>query len=149
MSTKKSKYDILKLENQVCFPLYACSKEITRQYGPYLKKLDLTYTQYVVMMVMWEKEVISSRELADLTHLDYGTLTPVLKRLEGSGYVTKERMAEDERLLTIALTDKGRELKDKALEIPCCMASCVGLTDEEFKMLYELTYKALKNMESK
>lgn len=148
MPKKNTKYDSLKLENQVCFPLYACSKELVRQYTPYLKDLDLTYTQYVVMMVMWEKESISSRELAEYTHLDYGTLTPVLKRLESADYITRQRMPEDERLLTLTLTDKGRKLKDKAVGIPGCMAECMGLTLAEFKTLYELTYKALKHMES-
>ena len=148
MAEKKSKYDSLKLQNQVCFPLYACSKELVRQYSPHLKKLDLTYTQYVVMMVMWEKETISSRELADSTHLDYGTLTPVLKRLEKVGYITRKRSPEDERLLILTLTDAGKKLKEKAVGIPSCMAKCMGLTADEFKQLYLLTYKALKNMES-
>ena len=148
MSEKKSKYDSLKLQNQVCFPLYACSKELVRQYSPHLKKLDLTYTQYVVMMVMWEKETVSSRELADSTHLDYGTLTPVLKRLEKVGYITRKRSPEDERLLILTLTDAGRKLKDKAVDIPSCMAKCMGLTMDEFKQLYLLTYMALKNMEN-
>ena len=103
------KYDQLKLKNQVCFPLYACSKEIVRQYGPYLKKLDLTYTQYIVMMLLWEDEEISSRELAERLHLDYGTLTPVLKRLEQAGYITRARSAEDERTLTLTLTGEGKE----------------------------------------
>ena len=146
--SKNSKYESLKLNNQVCFPLYACSKELTRQYGPYLKELDLTYTQYVVMMVMWEREKVSSRDLAEFTHLDYGTLTPVLKRLEQAGYLTRQRMPEDERLLVITLTKEGMALKDKAVGIPQCIASCMGLTMEEFKMLYELTYKALRNMEN-
>ena len=145
--SENNKYDSLKLNNQVCFPLYACSKELTRQYGPYLKELDLTYTQYVVMMVMWEKEKVSSRDLAECTHLDYGTLTPVLKRLEQTGYLTRQRMPEDERLLVLTLTQEGKALKDKAVNIPSCIASCMGLTMEEFKMLYELTYKALGNME--
>ena len=148
MAVKNTIYDALKLQNQVCFPLYACSKELVRQYGPYLKKLDLTYTQYVVMMVMWEKETISSRELADCTHLDYGTLTPVLKRLENAGYITRKRSPEDERLLILTLTDGGKKLKEKAVEIPSCMAKCMGLTADEFKQLYLLTYKALNNMES-
>jgi DNA-binding MarR family transcriptional regulator len=142
------KYDQLKLKNQVCFPMYACSKEIVRQYGPYLKELDLTYTQYIVMMVLWEDEEISSRELAERLHLDYGTLTPVLKRLEQAGYITRERSAEDERTLTLTLTKKGKELKDKAVKIPSCMAASMGLTKEEFKTLYRLAYKALGNMES-
>lgn len=145
----KNKYESLKLQNQVCFPLYACSKELVRQYRPYLKKLDLTYTQYIVMMVMWENETVSSKELSEYLHLDYGTLTPVLKKLEKTGYLTRERSADDERLLTIALTEKGRELKKKAVSIPTAIAECMGLTVDEFKTLYTLTYKALKHMESK
>lgn len=143
------KYDSLKLSNQVCFPLYACSKELVSQYTPYLKKLGLTYTQYIVMMVMWESVSISSRDLAAKVHLDYGTLTPVLKKLESTGYITRKRDPEDERLLILGLTDKGEAIKDEALKIPPCIASCVGLNEEEFKMLYILTYKALNNMENK
>ena len=146
--SKTDKYESLKLRNQVCFPLYACSKEIVNRYTPYLKEIGLTYTQYIVMMVMWEKETVSSRELACCLHLDYGTLTPVLKRLENSGYLTRKRDPEDERLLLLTITDKGRNLKDEALKIPPCIAACVGLNEEEFKMLYMLTYKALSNMES-
>ena len=142
------KYDSLKLSNQVCFPLYACSKELVSQYTPYLKKLGLTYTQYIVMMVMWESVSISSRDLAARVHLDYGTLTPVLKKLETTGYITRKRDPEDERLLILELTDKGEAVKDEALKIPPCIASCVGLNEEEFKMLYILTYKALNNMEN-
>lgn len=142
------KYDSLKLSNQVCFPLYACSKELVSQYTPYLKKLGLTYTQYIVMMVMWESISISSRDLAAKVHLDYGTLTPVLKKLESTGYITRKRDPEDERLLILGLTDKGEAIKDEALKIPPCIASCVGLNEEEFKMLYILTYKALNNMEN-
>jgi DNA-binding MarR family transcriptional regulator len=142
------KYDSLKLSNQVCFPLYACSKELVSQYTPYLKKLGLTYTQYIVMMVMWESVSISSRDLAAKVHLDYGTLTPVLKKLESTGYITRKRDPEDERLLILGLTDKGEDVKDEALKIPPCIASCVGLNEEEFKMLYILTYKALNNMEN-
>lgn len=142
------KYDSLKLSNQVCFPLYACSKELVSQYTPYLKKLGLTYTQYIVMMVMWESVSISSRDLAAKVHLDYGTLTPVLKKLESTGYITRKRDPEDERLLILDLTAKGEAVKDEALKIPPCIASCVGLNEEEFKMLYILTYKALNNMEN-
>ena len=142
------KYDSLKLSNQVCFPLYACSKELVSQYTPYLKKLGLTYTQYIVMMVMWESLSVSSRDLAARVHLDYGTLTPVLKKLESTGYITRRRDPEDERLLILELTDKGEAVKDEALKIPPCIASCVGLNEEEFKMLYILTYKALNNMEN-
>ena len=150
MDMKNSKkYDSLKLSNQVCFPLYACSKELVSQYTPYLKKLGLTYTQYIVMMVMWEDVSVSSRDLASKVHLDYGTLTPVLKKLESIGYITRKRDPEDERLLILELTDKGEAIKDEALKIPPCIASCVGLNEEEFKMLYILTYKALNNMEGR
>lgn len=142
-------YEALRLCNQVCFPLYACSKELVRSYGPYLKELGLTYTQYIVMMVMWEREEVSSRELAECLHLDYGTLTPVLKRLDQAGYLTRARSAEDERLLTITLTDAGRELKKKAVSIPPSIAKLMGLTQKEFETLYILTYKALNNMENK
>lgn len=149
LTDEKGHYDALKLQNQVCFPLYACSKELVRQYGPYLKELNLTYTQYIVMLVLWEKETVSSRELAACTHLDYGTLTPVLKRLDQAGYLTRHRAAEDERLLTLALTEQGRALKANALSIPPAIAACMGLTAEEFAALYALTYKALKHMEER
>ena len=148
MKDKGGQYDALKLQNQICFPLYACTKELVRQYGPYLKELNLTYTQYIVMMVMWERECVSSRELAECLHLDYGTLTPVLKRLDQIGSLKRERSVKDERLLNISITDEGRRLKDKAVAIPPSMAECMGLTMEEFGTLYVLLYKALKNMES-
>ena len=128
--------------------MYACSKELVRQYGPYLKKLGLTYTQYIVMMVLWENENVSSKQLSECVHLDYGTLTPVLKKLENTGYLTRERSADDERLLSISLTENGRELKKQALDIPPAIAKCMGLSAEEFQTLYVLTYKALKHMES-
>ena len=144
---KEDRYEALKLQNQVCFPLYACSKELIRQYGPFLKECGLTYTQYIVMMVLWEKETVSSRELAECLHLDYGTLTPVLRRLSQAGYLNRERSGEDERMLTLTLTEAGRELKDKAVSIPPAIAECMGLTMEEFRTLYMLTYKALNYME--
>lgn len=146
--SKTDKYESIKLNNQVCFPLYACSKELVSQYGPHLKKLGLTYTQYIVMMVMWEHESVSSRELAEYVHLDYGTLTPVLKRLESAGYITRQRDPHDERLLLLSITDKGSALKEEAVKIPSCIAGRMGLTAEEFQTLYTLTYKALANMES-
>ena len=144
---KEDRYEALKLQNQVCFPLYACSKELIRQYGPFLKECGLTYTQYIAMMVLWEKETVSSRELAECLHLDYGTLTPVLRRLSQAGYLKRERSGEDERMLTLTLTEAGRELKDKAVSIPPAIAECMGLTMEEFRTLYMLTYKALNYME--
>ncbi len=145
---KSGEFDQLKLCNQVCFPLYACSKELVRQYGPYLKELDLTYTQYIVMMVLWERKTVSSRSLAECLHLDYGTLTPVLRRLEQAEYLTRERSADDERLLTLTITEKGRKLRERAAHIPEAIARRMGMTPEEFRTLYELTYKALGNMEA-
>ena len=149
MSSKNKGYDSLKLNNQVCFPLYACTKELVRQYTPYLKELGLTYTQYLVMMVLWEKETVSSRELAECLRLDYGTLTPVLKRLQEAGYMDKERSQDDERVLTLTLTDKGRDLKDDAVSIPPAVADCMGLSEEEFMTLYTIAYKALDHMENR
>ena len=144
------KYDMLKLENQVCFPLYACTKELVRQYSPYLKQLNLTYTQYLVMMVLWERETVSSRALAECLHLDYGTLTPVLKRLAEAGDLVRERAVEDERLLTLTLTEAGRQLKENAAAIPPSIAAaCMGLTADEFGTLYHLAYKALRHMENR
>ena len=143
------RYEALKLSNQVCFPLYACTKELIRQYGPYLKEFGLTYTQYIVMMVLWEKESVSSRELAECLHLDYGTLTPVLKRLSQAGYLRRERSGEDERLLALTLTDEGRRLRDRAVSVPPAIAGCMGLTPEEFRVLYGLACKALRHMEHK
>ena len=142
------RYEALKLQNQVCFPLYACTKELIRQYGPYLKECGLTYTQYIVMMVLWEKGSVSSRELAECLHLDYGTLTPVLKRLSQAGCLHRERSGEDERLLTLTLTEKGSGLREKAVGIPPAVAERMGLTAEEFRTLYLLAYKALKHMEA-
>ena len=147
MKEDNQSYESLKLRNQVCFPLYACSKELIRQYGPYLKELDLTYTQYLVMMVLWEKGTVSSRELSECLHLDYGTLTPVLKRLEHAGYLQRTRSPEDERLLTLTLTESGGRLRDQAVSIPPAVAECMGLTREEFQALYTLTHKALRHME--
>ncbi len=141
-------YEELRLCNQVCFPLYACSKELTRQYGPFLKELGLTYTQYLAMMVLWERESVSSREMAECLRLDFGTLTPVLKRLEQAGYLRRERSAEDERLLTLSLTGDGAKLREKAKAIPGAMAGRMGLAPEEFRALYTLAYKALRNMEN-
>ena len=147
VNNMEEKYESLKLKNQVCFPLNACTKELVSQYTPFLKKLGLTYTQYIVMMVMWEQETVSSRKLAECLHLDYGTLTPVLKRLESADYLTRNRDPKDERLLLLSITDRGRALKDEAVSIPSDIAARMGLSKEEFQTLYALTYKALGNME--
>ena len=140
------KYDSLKLENQLCFPLYACSKEIVRRYKTYLDRLDLTYTQYIVMMVMWEEKELNVKELGDKLFLDSGTLTPVLKKLEAKGYVTRERSKIDERTLIVTLTESGKELREMAVDIPVGMRGCLKLSDEEMVQLRTMLNKILSDM---
>lgn len=137
------KYDPLKLENQLCFPLYAASREIIRTYRPFLDKISLTYTQYITMMIMWEFKRISAKELGEKLFLDSGTLTPVLKSLESKGHIKRSRSSEDERVLMVELTEKGEELRDSALFVPEQMSKCVRLTREESLQLYSLLYKLL------
>ena len=137
------KYDCLKLKSQLCFPLYACSKEIIRRYKPFLDKFDLTYTQYITMMALWENESMNVRELGLALFLDSGTLTPVLKKLESKGYLERKRSKEDERNLIVTVTEKGWELREEALSIPGSMSSCVNLEPEEASELYRLLYKVL------
>ena len=140
------KYDSLKLENQLCFPLYACSKKIVRRYKTYLDRLDLTYTQYIVMMVMWEEKELNVKELGDKLFLDSGTLTPVLKKLEAKGYVTRERSKIDERTLIVTLTESGKELREMAVDIPVGMRGCLKLSDEEMIQLRTMLGKILSDM---
>lgn len=137
------KYESLKLSNQLCFPLYACSKEIIRNYKPYLDKIDLTYTQYITMMVLWEKKEINVKELGSFLYLDSGTLTPVLKKLEAKGLIDRERSKEDERNLVIHITEAGDALKEQAIGIPQEVGKCVSLKPEEARELYRLLYKVL------
>lgn len=137
------KYEALKLENQICFPLYACSREIVKRYKPFLDKIDLTYTQYIAMMVMWEKKSVNVKELGECLYLDSGTLTPLLKKLESKGYITRKRSDKDERNLIVAITTEGEKLKEKAVDIPFQMAGCTNLTSEEGMILYDLLYKIL------
>lgn len=141
-----SNYDSLSLKNQLCFPIYLCSKEIIRKYTPMLSKLDLTYTQYIVMMYFWEKKTSNVKEISKVLLLDSGTLTPLLKKLETKGYITRVRSTKDERNLNVTITKKGLDLKKKALSIPNNMAKCINLTEEEEKLLYNLVYKALLNV---
>ena len=137
------RYDALKLENQLCFPLYACSREIVKRYKPFLDKIDLTYTQYIAMMVMWEKKCVNVKELGECLYLDSGTLTPLLKKLELKGLITRKRSDKDERNLIVALTIEGEKLKEKAVDIPLQMVECTKLTAEEGMLLYNILYKIL------
>ena len=136
-------YESLYLRNQICFPLYACSREVIKQYRPHLEALDLTYTQYLVMMVLWEEETISAKTLGERLYLDSGTLTPVLKSLEKKGCLTRCRSKTDERVLQVSVTETGMALRDRALEIPLQMASCIRLSAEEAKVLYQILYHIL------
>jgi len=142
-----SKYDALKLEKQLCFPLYAASREMIKLYRPHLDGLNLTYTQYIAMMVLWEKGTVSARELGSKLYLDSGTLTPVLKSLENKGFVRRERSAEDERVLLVSTTPEGEALKERALRVPEKMCECVNLEREEIRELYRMLYKLLEIVE--
>ncbi|MBQ2976973.1 MAG: MarR family transcriptional regulator [Clostridia bacterium] len=138
-----NRYDGLKLENQVCFPLYAASREVIKQYRPYLDPLDLTYTQYIAMMVFWSEKKINVKALGEKLFLDSGTLTPVLKSLESKGYVKRYRSREDERVLMVEITREGEALKEKAVDVPAQMANCVNLNPEDAMQLYTLLYKLI------
>ena len=138
------KYDSLKLENQLCFPLYACAKEVVKKYKPFLDELDITYTQYIAMMVMWEHRKMNVKELGEYLFLDSGTLTPLLKTLEKKGLVTRARSKEDERNLVVSVTDEGMALRDKALEVPKQVAGCIQLEEADAKELYVLLHKLMK-----
>lgn len=141
---KKANYDALKLENQLCFPLYAASREVIKRYRPYLDELDLTYTQYITMMVMWEDKETTVKALGERLFLDSGTMTPVLKSLEAKGYITRKRSLSDERSVRVFITDVGEALKERAVDIPTKVAGCSGLDAEDGARLYEILYKMLK-----
>lgn len=140
----EASYDSLLLQNQLCFPLYACAKEIVRRYKPFLDEIDLTYTQYIAMMVLWEEKSVNVKELGEKLFLDSGTLTPLLKILEKKQYVKRERSQADERVVNITITEKGLALREKAVSIPAQMSGCVKITKEEAQTLYSLLYKILR-----
>ena len=131
MSNDKNSSSLL-LENQLCFPIYAAARKIVAAYNPFLKEIDLTYPQYVTMMVLWEEKEVTMRDLGRRLYLDSGTLTPVLKKLESAGYLERRRNPEDERLVTITLTDKGAKLRKKAEKVPAEMTCLVNKKCELF-----------------
>ena len=137
------KYDSLKLENQLCFPLYACAKEVVKAYKPYLDELDLTYTQYITMMVMWEHKELRVKDVGKYLYLDSSTLTPLLKRLEEKGYVSRRRSAKDERDLIVTITDSGEALKERAATIPERLISCIRMDVQKAQTLYSLLYELI------
>ena len=146
MDDAENKYACIRLENQLCFPLYACAKEVIRRYREPLEALGLTYTQYVVMMALWEHGGMTEGELGGKVHLDSGTLAPLLKRLEKQGLVNRIRPERDERRLFLSLTEQGEALREKALAIPSAMRGCLALEPEELLQLKQLLDKALANM---
>ena len=136
-------YEQLKLENQLCFPLYATARATIKLYKPFLDRLDLTYTQYITMMVLWERGSLTAKELGDILFLDSGTLTPLLKKMEAKGLLTRKRSSEDERSLVVTVTEAGMALRERAVTVPVSMASCLVLSREEAIALYRTLYKML------
>lgn len=142
------KYDILKIDNQFCFSVYALSKEITRLYKPFLKKINLTYTQYITMLVLWENDGLNVNEIGKRISLDSGTLTPLLKKLEEKGLLNRERQKNDERNLIVTLSEKGKELKEVALQIPVKLLEVININPEKVIELRD-TLKKMNNEMSK
>ena len=136
--------EAMKLDNQLCFPLYAAARNITNLYTPYLKPLGLTYTQYIVFLALWEKDGVTVTELGERLMLDNGTLSPLLKKLEQAGYLERQRSKEDERVVRITLTREGMDLQEKAKDIPLRAAGCVRLSPEKAKTLHALLYELLE-----
>ena len=139
----EDKYASLKLENQLCFPLYVASKEVIRQYRPFLDEIDLTYTQYITMMILWEEEEISVSALGKRLFLDSGTLSPLIRKLRDKEYITLHRSEQDERVQLLQLTQKGSDLKEKALFVPQRMTECISLKEEEVQILYKMLYSLI------
>ena len=135
--------EVMKLSNQLCFPLYAAARKVTALYTPFLTELNLTYTQYLVLLVLWEQDGIPVSEICRRLHLDNGTVSPLLKKLEKEGLLEKSRSPEDERVVIITLTDTGRALQERAKEIPGKVGSCVRLTPGKALTLYQLLYELL------
>ena len=140
----ENKYESLKLSKQLCFPLYACSREMIKLYKPYLDELGLTYTQYITMMVLWEHKAMTVKALGQELYLDSGTLTPLLKKLEEKGFVTRRRSELDERNLIVTITELGESMRDQALHIPGEMTKCINLPREDIRDLYRMLHQLLE-----
>ena len=142
-------HEAMKLGNQLCFPLYAASRNVISLYTPYLKPLGLTYTQYITLLALWEKDGITVGELCGKLMLDNGTLSPLLKKMQQEGLLERTRSEEDERVVVITLTEEGRALKEKAKDIPVRVAGCIELPPEKAMTLYSLLYELLENQKNK
>ncbi len=136
----------LKLDNQLCFPLYAAARKVVGLYTPYLKPLGITYTQYLVFMVLWENDGISVNELGKRLFLDNGTLTPLLKKMQADGFLTRTRSTHDERVVIITLTEKGKEMKEKCADVPFSVGGCIRLEREQAEQLYITLYKIINTI---
>ena len=145
---EQKNYDRLKLSNQLCFPLYACARETIKLYTPHLDKLGLTYTQYITMLVLWEQGSLTAKELGRILYLDSGTLTPMLKKMEAKGLLTRRRSEADERNLIVTITEAGEAMKEQALEIPDIMTGYLNLEADEIHAIYNMLYKMLERAES-
>ncbi len=141
--------EAMKLNHQLCFPLYAAARNVTGLYTPWLKPLGLTYTQYIVFLVLWEKDGISVSEIGEKLMLDNGTLSPLLKKMEQAGYIERRRCREDDRVVEITLTGQGRALQEQAKDVPANVAGCVDLAPEKARMLYTLLYELLENQKDR
>lgn len=139
-------FNPLLLENQLCFPLYACAREVVKKYKPFLDEIGLTYTQYIAMMVLWDKKSMNVKTLGECLHLDSGTLTPLLKKMESEDFVLRKRSEDDERNLIVSLTEKGKALRDKALSIPLKIGGCIKLKEEDVLALHRILNELLTNM---
>ena len=142
-------HEAMKLGNQLCFPLYAASRNVINLYTPYLKPLGLTYTQYITLLALWEKDGVTVGELCGKLMLDNGTLSPLLKKMQQEGLVERKRSESDERVVLITLTEEGRELQEKAKDIPVKVAGCVDLPPEKAMMLYSLLSELLENQKNR
>ena len=137
--------EVMKLDNQICFPLYAAARYVTGLYTPYLKELGLTYTQYITFLVLWEKDGISVSEIGSRLMLDNGTLSPMLKKMEQAGYIERKRSSDDDRVVIVSLTKKGRDLQERAKEIPMKVGGCIDLPPEKAIQLHGLLHELLEN----
>lgn len=147
MADTGSGFECLELENQLCFPLYVCSKEIIRRYRPFLEELDLTYPQYITMLALWEYGEMSVKQLGSKVYLDSGTLTPLLNKLEDKGYVSRRRGEEDWKLVMISLTDDGIALRERAKKVPESLGACIPLDQKDAAELYRILRKLMADFE--
>ena len=140
--------EAMKLSNQLCFPLYAAARNVTNLYTPWLKPLGLTYTQYLVFLVLWERDGLSVSEIGEKLMLDNGTLSPLLKKMEQAGYVERRRSRADDRVVEITLTEKGKALQEQAKDVPENVAGCIDLPPEKARQLYTLLYELLESQKT-